>query len=78
MLIIHHTSYEKRLYVTASHDLCTIMEPAPNESAENGEQYGSFTTGDGDVVVYDTENPEAWLQSSYAVEVGPSSERTSA
>jgi len=53
------------------------MEPAPNEMDEEDEQYGSFTTGDGDVVVYDTENPEAWLQSSYAVEVGPS-KRTSA
>ncbi|GGO00191.1 MULTISPECIES: DUF7331 family protein [Haloarcula] len=54
------------------------MEPAPNDSGENDEQYGSFTTGGGDVVVYDTDNPEAWLQSSYAVEVGTSSERTSA
>ncbi|WP_167768560.1 DUF7331 family protein [Haloarcula amylovorans] len=54
------------------------MEPAPNDSDETNEQYGTFTTGGGDTVVYDTENPEAWLQSSYAVEVGPSSERTSA
>ena len=54
------------------------MEPAPNESETEEEQYGAFTTGDGDVVVYDTENPEAWLQSDYAVEVGPASERTSA
>lgn len=78
MLIGLCMPHEKRLYVTLSHDFCTIMEPAPNEGAENDEQYGSFTTGDGDVVVYDTENPEAWLQSSYAVEVGPSSKRTSA
>ena len=54
------------------------MEPASNDSDEADEQYGTFTTGDGDVVVYDTDNPEAWLQSSYAVEIGPSSERTSA
>jgi len=54
------------------------MESAPNDVDEEDEQYGSFTTGDGDVVVYDTENPEAWLQSSYAVEVGTSSKRTSA
>ena len=71
-------AYEKRLYATLSQSHCTTMEPAPNDSGGEDEQYGSFTTGDGDVVVYDTENPEAWLQSSYAVEVGPSSKRTSA
>jgi len=54
------------------------MEPAPNKSGNADELYGAFTTGGGDVVVYDTENPEAWLQSDYAVEVGPSSKRTSA
>lgn len=54
------------------------MEPAENDSGNADEQYGAFTTGGGDVVVYDTENPEAWLQSDYAVEVGPASERTSA
>jgi hypothetical protein len=54
------------------------MEPAENDSSTPDEQYGAFTTGGGDVVVYDTENPEAWLQSDYAVEVGPASERTSA
>ena len=55
-----------------NHD-CT-MASAPSTD----ERYGAFTTGDGDVVVYDTDNPEAWLQSDYAVEVGPASERTSA
>lgn len=54
------------------------MEPAPNDSGEADEQYGTFTTGDGDVVVYDTENPAAWLQSNYTVPVGASSERTEA
>jgi hypothetical protein len=54
------------------------MEPASNQADEADERYGSFTTGGGDVVVYDTDNPEAWLQSDYAVEVGHSSERTSA
>ena len=56
----------------------TPMEPAPNELDDADDLYGSFTTGGGDVVVYDTDNPEAWLQSSYAVEVGPSSHRTNA
>ncbi|WP_324756471.1 DUF7331 family protein [Haloarcula sp. GH36] len=51
------------------------MESAPNESQA---EYGSFTTGGGDVVIYDRENPEAWLQSNYAVDIGATSERTSA
>jgi len=53
------------------------MAPAENDSSADP-QYGAFTTGDGDVVVYDTDNPECWIQSDYAVEVGRSSERTSA
>ncbi|MGB9952062.1 MULTISPECIES: hypothetical protein [Haloarcula] len=54
------------------------MEPASRDTTDSDEQYGSFTTGGGDVVVYDTENPTAWLQSSYAVQVGCASERKSA
>jgi hypothetical protein len=54
------------------------MESAPDESSEPAAEYGSFTTGGGDVVIYDRENPEAWLQSNYAVEIGVESERTSA
>jgi len=54
------------------------MESAPNDDSNADEQYGAFTTGGGDVVVYDIDNPEAWLQSDYSVEVGPATERTSA
>ncbi|MFC6975384.1 hypothetical protein ACFQL1_13170 [Halomicroarcula sp. GCM10025709] len=54
------------------------MESAPDEANDSPAAYGSFTTGDGDVVIYDRDNPEAWLQSNYAVEVGAESERTSA
>lgn len=53
------------------------MEPTSIASADADDRYGAFTTGDGDVVVYDTDNPNAWLQSDYAVEVGPPSEQTS-
>jgi hypothetical protein len=53
------------------------MAPAENESSAD-EQYGAFTTGDGDVVVYDTDNPECWIQSDYAVEIGSTPGRTSA
>jgi len=29
--------------------------------------YGTFRTSDGDVVVYDRDNPDAWIQSDVAV-----------
>lgn len=54
------------------------MASAPSNTQQADERYGAFTTGDGDVVVYDTDNPDCWIQSDYAVEVGPPSERTSA
>lgn len=37
---------------------------------EADEQYGAFTTDDGETIVYDRANAEAWIQSDYAVEVG--------
>lgn len=37
-------------------------------------QYGFFTTDDGGTVVYDRTNPDAWIQSSYAVAVGTTRE----
>ncbi len=38
------------------------------------DQYGAFTTGGGDTIVYDRRNPEAWIQSDYAVSVGQDGE----
>ncbi|WP_444542727.1 DUF7331 family protein [Halomicrobium urmianum] len=38
------------------------------------DQYGAFTTGGGDTIVYDRRNPEAWIQSDYSVSVGPDEE----
>ncbi len=39
------------------------------------DRYRSITTDGDGVIVYDREEPEAWLQSSYAVEVGPADRR---
>lgn len=33
------------------------------------ERYGAFETGDGGLVVYDRDEPTAWIQSDYAVDV---------
>ena len=38
---------------------------------ETGGRYASIETGDGDVVIYDLEEPAAWLQSDYTVEIRP-------
>lgn len=38
---------------------------ATNDTAHDGEgRYGSFETDDGDVVFYDRDNPDAWLQAA--------------
>jgi hypothetical protein len=34
------------------------------------ERYGAIETGDGDVVIYDRDNENAWLQSNTTVAVG--------
>lgn len=34
------------------------------------DKYGTFVTGDGNFVVYDRENPDAWVQSDVALDVG--------
>lgn len=34
------------------------------------DKYGTFVTGDGNFVVYDRENPDAWIQSDFALDVG--------
>ncbi|ACV46499.1 MULTISPECIES: DUF7331 family protein [Halomicrobium] len=47
-----------------SSDATTDDEPSADE------QFGAFTTDDGDTIVYDRTNSAAWIQSDYAVEVG--------
>jgi hypothetical protein len=37
--------------------------------ATEADRYGAIETGDGDVVVYDREEPTAWLQSDYTVDL---------
>lgn len=40
------------------------------DDSSTDEQYGAFTTDDGDTIVYDRTNSAAWIQSDYAVEFG--------
>lgn len=34
------------------------------------ERYAAIDIGDGETMIYDRNNPDAWLQSNYAIEVG--------
>jgi len=44
---------------------------APNEpDEEQDRRYAAIETGDGETMIYDRNNPDAWVQSSYAVEIG--------
>ncbi len=36
---------------------------------EAGARYARIETADGDVVIYDHDQPSAWLQSDYTVEI---------
>lgn len=52
-----------------SPDATTDAEPATADS-QSDEQFGAFTTDDGDTIVYDRRNSAAWIQSDYAIEIG--------
>lgn len=42
-----------------------------NEPAEtDDERYAAIETGAGETMIYDRDNPDAWVQSSYTVEIG--------
>jgi len=45
------------------------MENTTDTGHEAGGRYASIETNDGDVVIYDHEQPTAWLQSDHAVEI---------
>jgi hypothetical protein len=42
----------------------------PPESALDTDRYAHLSLDDGAVVIYDREEPDTWLQSDFAVEVG--------
>jgi hypothetical protein len=42
----------------------------PPRSARDGGRYAHLSLGDGEVVIYDREDPETWLQSDFSVEIG--------
>jgi len=45
-------------------------DDSSTDDTSSNEQYGAFTTDDGDTIVYDRTNSAAWIQSDYAIEVG--------
>jgi hypothetical protein len=47
-----------------------MTSTAEKSTGEADDRYGAFETGNGDLVVYDRENPEAWVQASNAIALG--------
>lgn len=45
------------------------MESTTDTADGTEERYASIETVDGDLVIYDDEQPTAWLQSNHAVEI---------
>ena len=48
----------------------TPSDPTTDDALPADEQFGAFTTDDGDTIVYDRTNSAAWIQSDYAIDVG--------
>jgi hypothetical protein len=45
------------------------MTTDPDTKPETDERYAALETDSGDVVIYDREEPSAWLQSDWTVEL---------
>ncbi|MFW6018130.1 MAG: DUF7331 family protein [Halapricum sp.] len=46
----------------------TTDKPVTDTDADG--RYAAIETGSGETVIYDRDNPDAWVQSDYAVEMG--------
>lgn len=46
----------------------TDQQPDTDADEETNDRYAVLEIGDGDVVIYDREEPSAWLQSDHTVE----------
>ena len=53
---------------TSSEDATDRM-PTTGPGSGQYEQFRTFTTGSGGLVIYDTDREDAWVQSSLAVEL---------
>ena len=47
----------------------TMTRTVDRTGGEQSDKYGTFVTGDGNFVVYDRENPDAWIQSDFALDL---------
>ncbi|QSG13615.1 TrkA, K+ transport system, NAD-binding component [Halapricum desulfuricans] len=46
----------------------TTDKPVPETDADG--RYAVIETGSGETMIYDRDNPDAWVQSDHAVDVG--------
>lgn len=56
--------------VPADTDEPTRQSTDPPETALDSERYAHLSLDNGEVVIYDREDPEMWLQSDVVVEIG--------
>lgn len=54
---------------TEAGEVSRSMESTTDTADGTEERYASIETVDGDLVIYDDEQPTAWLQSNHAVEI---------
>lgn len=47
----------------------TSETPAAHTSTERDARYGAIVTGGGEMLIYDREQPDAWIQSDHALEI---------
>ena len=45
------------------------MSETQRQSKRTANRCGTFTTVDGDLVMYDRDNANAWIQASYAIDI---------
>jgi hypothetical protein len=46
-----------------------MTDQTSDTDGETADRYAALEMGDGDVVIYDREEPSAWLQSDHTVEL---------
>lgn len=46
-----------------------MTDQTPDTDEEPDDRYATLEMGDGDIVIYDREEPSAWLQSDHTVEL---------
>ena len=60
-----------RTHITVNRNMTDepALEAEPTDD-EQDPRYAAIETGGGETMIYDRENPDAWVSSAYTVEIG--------